>query len=46
MNPYDLGLGFALGVVVGLILAYIVIPGIVDVWASGLRRHRTRRHRG
>jgi hypothetical protein len=41
----DLGavsLAFVMGVSVGLLLAWVVIPGIVDLWASGLRRARGR----
>ena len=43
-------LAFGSGVVVGLLLAWVVIPGIVDVWVGGLRHrnlpiHRRRRDR-
>jgi hypothetical protein len=37
------------GVAIGLLLAYVVIPAVIDVWAMGQRRrlpaHRRRRGR-
>jgi hypothetical protein len=38
------------GIAIGLVLAYVVIPAVIDVWVSGLRRrslpiHRRRRDR-
>ena len=27
------------GIAIGLVLAYVVIPAVIDVWAGGLRRH-------
>ena len=36
---------FGSGVLMGLLLAWVVIPGIVDVWASHLRHHQIPVHR-